>query len=92
MPEIIVTVVNRSIFRQSNHNHKGKQQLTSPPRTDIPNILSMSVFVVFKHRYHENGKRSERMNQLHEDLLYVKSLVTAMGNLNQEEVWSYVKI
>ena len=26
------------------------------------------------------------MNQLHEDLLYVKSLVTAMGNLNQEEV------
>ena len=46
MPEIIVTVVNRSIFRQSNHNHKGKQQLTSPPRTDIPNILSMSVFVV----------------------------------------------
>ncbi len=32
------------------------------------------------------------MNQLHEDLLYVKSLVTAMGNLNQEEVWSYVKI
>ena len=26
------------------------------------------------------------MNQLHEDLLDVKSLVTAMGNLNQEEV------
>ena len=26
------------------------------------------------------------MNQLHEDLLYVKSFVTAMGNLNQEEV------
>lgn len=26
------------------------------------------------------------MNQLHEDLLYVKSLVTAMGNLNKQEV------
>ena len=63
-----------------------KYKLTPPPKTDILNMLSMSVFVVFKHRHHENGKRSERMNQLHEDLLYVKSLVTAMGNLNQEEV------
>ena len=25
------------------------------------------------------------MNQLHENLLYVKSLVTAMGNLNKQE-------